>query len=50
VSIKDLICYEGHGVTAASKILENFKSIYSSTAVEHPFVQALVFSSFAPKN
>lgn len=34
VSIKDLICYEGHGVTAASKILENFKSIYSSTAVE----------------
>ncbi len=34
VSIKDLICYEGHGVTAASKILEGFKSLYSSTAVE----------------
>ncbi len=34
VSIKDLICYEGHGVTAASKILDGFKSVYSSTAVE----------------
>ena len=34
VSIKDLICYEGHSVTGASKILENFKSVYSSTAVE----------------
>lgn len=34
VSIKDLICYEGHIVTAASKILENFKSVYSSTVVE----------------
>lgn len=34
VSIKDVICYKGHKVTAASKILENFTSIYSATAVE----------------
>jgi aspartyl-tRNA(Asn)/glutamyl-tRNA(Gln) amidotransferase subunit A len=34
VSIKDVICYKDHKVTAASKILENFTSIYHSTAVE----------------
>ena len=34
ISIKDVICYEGHEVSAASKILEGFKSLYSSTAVE----------------
>lgn len=34
VSIKDVICYEGHQVTAAAKILEGFKSLFSATAVE----------------
>ncbi|WP_345953543.1 Asp-tRNA(Asn)/Glu-tRNA(Gln) amidotransferase subunit GatA [Mucilaginibacter sp. PAMB04168] len=34
VAIKDNICYKGHTVTASSKILENFTSIYSSTVVE----------------
>jgi aspartyl-tRNA(Asn)/glutamyl-tRNA(Gln) amidotransferase subunit A len=34
VSLKDNICYAGHRVTAASKILEGFTSLYSSTAVE----------------
>ena len=34
VSIKDVICYKGHKVSAASKILENFTSVYSATAVE----------------
>lgn len=34
VSIKDVICYKGHTVTAASHILKNFKSTYSATAVE----------------
>lgn len=34
ISIKDVICYKDHKVTAASKILENFTSIYSATAVE----------------
>ncbi len=34
VGIKDNLCYKGHKVSASSKILENFTSIYSSTAVE----------------
>ncbi len=34
VSIKDVICYKGHKVTAASKILENYTAVYSATAVE----------------
>lgn len=35
IGIKDVICYKGHQVTAASKILKGFKSLYSSTAVEN---------------
>jgi aspartyl-tRNA(Asn)/glutamyl-tRNA(Gln) amidotransferase subunit A len=34
IGIKDVICYEGHHVTAASRILEGFTSLYSATAVE----------------
>ncbi|MCX6207813.1 MAG: Asp-tRNA(Asn)/Glu-tRNA(Gln) amidotransferase subunit GatA [Bacteroidetes bacterium] len=34
VGLKDVICYKGHTVSAGSKILENFKSIYSATVVE----------------
>lgn len=34
IAIKDNICYEGHLVGAASKILEGFESIYSATVVE----------------
>ncbi|MFN8309459.1 MAG: Asp-tRNA(Asn)/Glu-tRNA(Gln) amidotransferase subunit GatA [Chitinophagales bacterium] len=34
IGIKDNICYKGHKVSAGSKILENFTSIYSSTVVE----------------
>lgn len=34
VSIKDVICYKDHQVTAGSKILENFTSLFSATAVE----------------
>ncbi len=34
ISLKDVICYEGHGVTAGSKILTGFKSIFSATVVE----------------
>ncbi len=34
VSIKDNICYKGHKVSASSKILEGFESLYSSTVVE----------------
>ncbi|WP_423147423.1 Asp-tRNA(Asn)/Glu-tRNA(Gln) amidotransferase subunit GatA [Rubrolithibacter danxiaensis] len=34
IGIKDNICYRDHGVSACSKILEGYKSIYSSTVVE----------------
>ncbi len=34
IAIKDVICYKGHITTAASGILQNFTSIYNSTAVE----------------
>src|SRR5476651_1340361 len=34
VAIKDNICYKDHRVSASSKILEGFTSIYSSTIVE----------------
>ncbi len=34
ISIKDNICYKHHKVSASSKILEGFESIYSSTVVE----------------
>ncbi|MEL7220354.1 MAG: Asp-tRNA(Asn)/Glu-tRNA(Gln) amidotransferase subunit GatA [Bacteroidota bacterium] len=34
VSIKDVICYQDHKVSAGSKILEGFESLFSATAVE----------------
>lgn len=34
VGLKDNICYKNHKVSASSKILEGFESIYSSTVVE----------------
>ena len=34
VAIKDNICFKGHNVSAASKILEGFESLYSATVVE----------------
>lgn len=34
VSIKDVLCYKAHKVTAASKILEGFTSIYNATVVD----------------
>ncbi|PHN01310.1 Asp-tRNA(Asn)/Glu-tRNA(Gln) amidotransferase subunit GatA [Flavilitoribacter nigricans] len=33
LSLKDVLCYEGHGVTAGSRILEGFESQFSATAV-----------------
>ncbi len=35
IAIKDVICYKDHKTSAASKMLENFISIYNSTAVEN---------------
>jgi len=34
IALKDNICYRGHKVSAASKILEGFESQFSATAVE----------------
>ena len=34
VGIKDNICYKNHKVSAASKILEGFESIYTATALQ----------------
>jgi len=34
VGIKDVLCYKNHKVTAASKILDGFVSVYNATAVQ----------------
>jgi aspartyl-tRNA(Asn)/glutamyl-tRNA(Gln) amidotransferase subunit A len=34
IAIKDNICYKGHKVSASSKILAGFESLYSATVVE----------------
>ena len=34
VGLKDVICYKGHKVSAASKILENYTSLYNATATQ----------------
>jgi len=34
IGLKDNICYKGHAVSASSRILENFESLYSATVVE----------------
>ena len=39
ISIKDMICYKDHPVSASSKILKGFTSIYSSTGVERILAQ-----------
>ena len=34
IAIKDVLCYKDHTITAASKILKGFKSLYTATAVQ----------------
>ena len=34
IAIKDVICYKDHSVTASSKILKGFKSLYTATALQ----------------
>jgi aspartyl-tRNA(Asn)/glutamyl-tRNA(Gln) amidotransferase subunit A len=34
IGIKDVICYEGHVVSAASKMLEGFESLYTASALK----------------
>jgi aspartyl-tRNA(Asn)/glutamyl-tRNA(Gln) amidotransferase subunit A len=42
VSVKDNICYEGHMVTAASGILDGFRSLYSATALERLLAEGAI--------
>lgn len=42
IGIKDNICYKGHAVSAASGILQNFTSLYSSTAVERLLAEGAI--------
>lgn len=42
IAIKDNICYKGHKISASSKILKDFTSIYSSTIVERLLAQDVV--------
>ncbi len=42
IGIKDNICYKGHKVSAASKILENFVSLYSATSVERLIAEDVI--------
>jgi len=34
IGIKDVLCYRGHKVSASSRILEGFESLYTATAVQ----------------
>jgi aspartyl-tRNA(Asn)/glutamyl-tRNA(Gln) amidotransferase subunit A len=42
VGLKDVICYEGHGLQASSKILQGFESQFSATAVERLLEQGAI--------
>lgn len=42
IGIKDLICYKDHKVSASSKILEGFTSIFSATAVQRLLVEGAI--------
>ncbi|MCD2422718.1 Asp-tRNA(Asn)/Glu-tRNA(Gln) amidotransferase subunit GatA [Niabella pedocola] len=42
VAIKDVICHKGHTVTAASRILEGFTSVFSATAVERLLAEGAI--------
>ncbi len=39
IGLKDNICYKSHKVSASSKILDNFESLYSATVVERLLVE-----------
>ncbi|MDB5232834.1 MAG: aspartyl-tRNA(Asn) amidotransferase subunit [Chitinophagaceae bacterium] len=42
VGIKDVISYKGHHLSAASKILKGYKSIYSATVVERLLAEGAI--------
>lgn len=42
IGIKDVICHQGHEITAASHILKGFTSIFSATAVERLLAEGAI--------
>jgi aspartyl-tRNA(Asn)/glutamyl-tRNA(Gln) amidotransferase subunit A len=42
LGLKDNICYKGHKVSASSKILDGFESLYSSTVVERLLAEDVI--------
>lgn len=42
IALKDNICYKGHTVSASSKILENFESLYNATVVERLLAEDVI--------
>lgn len=42
IGLKDVICYKGHRISAASHILKNFTSVYSATAVERLLAEGAI--------
>ena len=42
IGIKDLLCYKDHKASASSKILQNFTSLFSATAVERLLAQGAI--------
>ncbi|MES2727113.1 MAG: Asp-tRNA(Asn)/Glu-tRNA(Gln) amidotransferase subunit GatA [Bacteroidota bacterium] len=42
IGIKDNICYKNHHVSASSKILEGFTSLYSATAIERLLAEDVI--------
>ncbi|MEM1218743.1 MAG: Asp-tRNA(Asn)/Glu-tRNA(Gln) amidotransferase subunit GatA [Bacteroidota bacterium] len=43
VSIKDVLCLEGHTVTAGSKMLDGFSSLYTATALQRLLDEDAIF-------
>ncbi|MGJ7030165.1 Asp-tRNA(Asn)/Glu-tRNA(Gln) amidotransferase subunit GatA [Niabella hirudinis] len=42
VALKDVICHKDHGLTAASRILEEFTSVFSATAVDRLLAEGAI--------
>ncbi|RYY29698.1 MAG: Asp-tRNA(Asn)/Glu-tRNA(Gln) amidotransferase subunit GatA [Sphingobacteriaceae bacterium] len=42
IAIKDNICYKGHQVTASSKILDGFISVFSATVIERLLAEDVI--------
>ena len=42
IALKDNLCYKGHKVSASSKILEGFESLYNATVVERLLAEDVI--------